>query len=200
MATPSPSRTQHLHVGTVVGQTDSAIQPGMPISALAMECRGHRRTISPGGHPLNSDEPALPVRTARPQDLAQRTHRCPHCGLHADRDIVSAALTACVELTDPDDPATARVDYRLAHALRAALASQQEWEGSVNRHQPPTPPDGVGSARTGSHPPAALLSKQHSPTPEQTRPTAWTSRDQSKTTSPQTDWRCMTPITGQLLD
>jgi hypothetical protein len=42
------------------------------------------------------------------------------------------------------------VDYRLAHAVRAWLASQQEWEGSVNRHQPPTP-HGVGSARTGSH-------------------------------------------------
>ena len=89
------------------------------------------------------------------QWAAVRTHDCPHCGLHADRDVVSAALAACVELTDPDDPATARVDYRLAHALRAGLASQQEWEGSVNRHQPPTPPDGVGSARTGSHPPAA---------------------------------------------
>jgi hypothetical protein len=34
------------------------------------------------------------------------------------------------------------------------LASQQEWEGSVNRHQPPTPP-GVGSDRTGSHHPVA---------------------------------------------
>ncbi|MDT5059262.1 MAG: putative transposase, partial [Mycobacterium sp.] len=55
-----------------------------------------------------------------PKTLAQRTHDCPHCGLHADRDIVSAALAACVTLTDPDDPrtGTARVHYRLAHALR----------------------------------------------------------------------------------
>jgi hypothetical protein len=56
-----------------------------------------------------------------------------------------------VELTDPDDPRTARVDYSLAHALRAGLASQQEREGSVNRHQPPTAHDGVGAARTGGH-------------------------------------------------
>jgi hypothetical protein len=89
-----------------------------------------------------------------PKTLAQRTHDCPHCGLHGDRDIVSAALAACVELTDPDDPRTARVDYRLAHALRASLASQQEWEGSVNRHQPPASPD-AGSARAGSHHPVA---------------------------------------------
>ena len=72
-----------------------------------------------------------------PKTLAQRSHDCAHCGLRGDRDIISAMLAACVELADPDDPRTARVDYRLAHALRAWLASQQEWEGSVNRHQPP---------------------------------------------------------------
>jgi hypothetical protein len=64
-------------------------------------------------------------------------------------------LAACVTLADPEGARSARVDYRLAHALRAGLASQQEWEGSVNRHQPPTPPDGQGSARTGSHHPVA---------------------------------------------
>jgi hypothetical protein len=55
-----------------------------------------------------------------------------------------------VTLTNPEDPHTARVDYRLAHALRAWLASQQEWEGSVNRHQPAASSD-AGSTRTGSH-------------------------------------------------
>ena len=89
-----------------------------------------------------------------PKPLAQRTGVCPHCGLHGDRDIVSAAVATCVTLTDPDDPRTARVHYRLAHALRAGLASQQEWEGSVNRHQPPASPD-AGTARTGSHHPVA---------------------------------------------
>jgi len=58
-------------------------------------------------------------------------------------------LAACVDLADPDDPRTARVDYTLAHALLAGLASQQEREGSVNRHQPP-PPHGGRPARTGS--------------------------------------------------
>lgn len=37
-----------------------------------------------------------------------------------DRDIVSAGLAARVELADAGDPRTARVDYRLAHALREA--------------------------------------------------------------------------------
>ncbi len=89
-----------------------------------------------------------------PKRLSQRTHDCPHCGLHADRDVTSAMLAACVDVADPDDPSTARVDYRLAHALRAWLASQQEWEGSVNRYQPPATPV-AGSDRTGSRHPVA---------------------------------------------
>ena len=84
------------------------------------------------------------------KNLAQRTHYCTTCGLQADRDIVSAALAACVEFTNPDDPATARVDYKLAHALRAGLASQQEARaqstGTGDQRDHP-----AGSARAGSH-------------------------------------------------
>jgi hypothetical protein len=86
--------------------------------------------------------------------LDQRTHDCEHCGLHGDRDVVSATLAACVDLTDPQDPRTAWVDYELAHVLRTWLAPQQEWGGSVNRHQPPAP-SGAGPDRTGSHHPVA---------------------------------------------
>jgi hypothetical protein len=98
------------------------------------------------------------------KSLSQRVHDCPHCGLCVDRDVISAILAACVDLADPDDPRTARVDFELAHALRAWLASQQEWEGSVNRHQPlATPVD--RSARTGSRHRWPLLSEQHSAYP-----------------------------------
>ena len=146
------------------GKRIALFTPGMLVAALAAECqatggrlnRAGTRTTAMSQHCLCGQRVA--------KTLAQRIHECPACGLHADRDIVSAVLAACVQFTDPDDPESARVDYRLAHALRAGLASQQlapcgglasqqEWEGSVNRHQPPTPPDGVGSARTGSHPP-----------------------------------------------
>jgi hypothetical protein len=75
----------------------------------------------------------MPLRSACAETLAERTHQCPACGLRADRDIVSAALATCVCLDDPDDPRNARLDYRLAHALPAWLASQQEREG---RSQP----------------------------------------------------------------
>jgi hypothetical protein len=136
------------------GKRIALFSPGMLVIALAHQCaatggRLHRastRSTALSQHCLCG------ARVAKTLD--QRTHDCPHCGLHGDRDIVSAALAACVELTNPDDPRTAWVDYRLAHALRAGLASQQEWEGSVNRHQPPASPD-AGSARAGSHHPVA---------------------------------------------
>ena len=130
-----------LDLGAVVGQADRTCSapacswPPSNRNAPPPAARWHRagtRTTAMSQHCLCGQRVA--------KTLAQRTHDCPHCGLRGDRDIVSAMLAACVELTDPDDPRTARVDYRLAHALRAGLASQQEWEGSVNRHQPPTPP------------------------------------------------------------
>jgi hypothetical protein len=134
------------------GRRIQLFSPGMLVDALAAEC------ATTGGRLYRASTQATAMsqhclcgkRVAK--TLAQRTHDCPHCGLRADRDITSAALAACVELADPDDPRTARVDYRLAHALRAWLASPHEWEGSVNRHQPPASPD-TGSARTGSHRP-----------------------------------------------
>jgi hypothetical protein len=137
------------------GNRIALFSPGMFVAALARECaatggrlyRAGTRTTALSQHCLCG------VRVAK--TLAQRIHDCPHCGLRADRDVTAAVLAACVELTDPDDPRTARVDFELAHALRAGLASQQEREGSVNRHQPPTPHDGAGQVRPGSHHPAA---------------------------------------------
>jgi hypothetical protein len=136
------------------GKRIHLFSPGMLVEALAAECAATGGTLSRAGtrSTAMSQHCLCGARVAK--TLAQRTHWCPHCGLRADRDITSAVLAACVELADPDDPRTARVDYRLAHALRAWLASQQEWEGSVNRHQSPASPD-AGSARTGSHHPVA---------------------------------------------
>lgn len=133
------------------GKRIALFSPGMLVTALAAECHASGGHLTRAGTRSTAMSQHCLCGQRVPKTLAQRVHHCPHCGLVADRDIVSAALTACVELTDPDDPRTARVNYRLAHALRDGLASQQEWEGSVNRHQRPTPPDGVGSARTGSH-------------------------------------------------
>jgi len=136
------------------GKRIALFSPGMLVAALKRECKATGGTLARAGTRSTALSQHCLCGARVPKTLAQRTHDCPHCGLRGDRDIVSAALAACVILTDPDDPRTARVDYRLAHALRAWLASQQEWEGSVNRHQPPPSPD-AGSARTGSHHPVA---------------------------------------------
>lgn len=132
------------------GKRIALFSPGMLVTALAAECHASGGTLTRASTRSTAMSQHCLCGQRVPKTLAQRVHHCPHCGLVADRDIVSAALAACVELTDPDDPRTARVDYRLAHALRDGLASQQEWEVSVNRHQPPPSPDD-GSARTGSH-------------------------------------------------
>jgi hypothetical protein len=137
------------------GKRIALFSPGMLVTALAAECAATGGRLHRAGTRSTALSQHCLCGARVPKTLAQRTHHCPECGLRADRDIASAMLAACVELTEPDDPRSARVDYRLAHALRASLASQQEWEGSVNRHQPPTPSDGVGSARTGSHHQAA---------------------------------------------
>ena len=150
------------------GKRIALFSPGMLVAALAAECQATGGRLDRAGTRSTALSQHCLCGQRVPKTLAQRTHDCPHCGLHGDRDIVSAALAACVELTNPADPRTARVDYRLAHALRAWLASQQEWEGSVNRHQPPTP-DGVGSARTGSHP-AVASAEQAALNPPPNRP------------------------------
>jgi transposase len=106
------------------GKRIALFSPGMLVTALAQECAatgGHLRRV-PTRCTALSQHCLCGARAAKP--LAQRIHDCPQCGLRADRDVVSAVLAACVELADPDDPATARVDYTLAHALRAWLASQ----------------------------------------------------------------------------
>ncbi|MDT5292010.1 MAG: hypothetical protein QOF88_6899 [Mycobacterium sp.] len=136
------------------GKRIALFSPGMLVAALAAECTASGGQFFRAGTRSTAMSQHCLCGQRVPKTLAQRIHHCPHCGLRADRDNISAALAACVTLTDPDDPRTARVDYRLAHALRDGLASQQEWEGSVNRHQPPPSPD-AGSARTGSHQPVA---------------------------------------------
>jgi len=150
------------------GKRIALFSPGMLVTALAHECAATGGRLHRAGTRTTALSQHCLCGKRVPKTLSQRTHDCPHCGLHADRDVTSAALAACVNLTDPDDPATARVDYTLAHALRAWLASQQEWEGSVNRHQPPASSD-AGSARTGSHHPVASAERA-APGPPPNRP------------------------------
>jgi Putative transposase DNA-binding domain len=181
------------------GKRIALFSPGMLVSALESECAATGGQLYRAGTRWTALSQHCLCGGRVAKTLDQRTHDCAHCGLHADRDIVSATLAACVDLTDPEDPRTARVDYELAHVLRTRLAPQQEWGGSVNRHQPPAPSDARPAGTGSRQPPAGGLcwARGTRPTPEQTRPPAWTSRDQPKKTAPQAVWRRMTAITGQ---
>jgi hypothetical protein len=150
------------------GKRIAVFSPGMLVTALARECAATGGRLHRAGTRSTALSQHCLCGVRVPKPLAERTHDCPHCGLRADRDVASAMLAACVQLADPDDPRTARVDFELAHALRAWLASQQEWEGSVNRHQPP-PSSDAGSARTGSHHPVASA-EQAAPGPPPNSP------------------------------
>lgn len=148
------------------GKRIALFSPGTLVTALATECAATGGRLYRAGTRSTALSQHCLCGARAPKTLSQRTHDCPACGLRGDRDITSAMLAACVDLADPDDPATARVDFDLARALRASLASQQEWEGSVNWHQPPATPvvlDRPGPAATTQ--PWPLLSVQHSAYP-----------------------------------
>jgi hypothetical protein len=68
------------------------------------------------------------------------------------------------------------------------LASRQEWEGSVNRHQPAPSPVGVGSARTAATTQWPLLNKQHSAHPRSSMDVA----GPAENNQPQANWRYVT--------
>lgn len=51
-----------------------------------------------------------------PKGLVDRVHVCASCGLRGDRDAVAAVLASFVVLVQPDEPASARVDYQASAA------------------------------------------------------------------------------------
>jgi hypothetical protein len=107
--------------------------------------------------------------------LADRVHTCPTCGLTGDRDLVSALLAAHVRLTDPDDPATARIDVALARntqilftpGLQEALPSQPQRGAHPTRgrtHPAARHPDHSGQRATARR----NTTHRHQPTPDET--------------------------------
>jgi hypothetical protein len=108
------------------GKRIQLFSPGILVAALAAECAATGGRVQRAGTRSTALSQHCRCGARVPKTVAQRTHDCTHCGLNLDRDIASAALAACIEFADREDPRTARVDHRLAHALRAGLASQQE--------------------------------------------------------------------------
>ena len=138
----------------------------MLVDALAAECAATGGQLYRAGTRSTALSQHCLCRARVPKTLAQRTHECPHCGLRGGREIVSAALAACVELTDPDDPRTARVDYRLAPRPAGGAGLPVSKSGRVQStgtsHQHHLMLDRPGPAATIRWP---LLSTQHSAYP-----------------------------------
>ncbi|MFF0472356.1 transposase [Streptomyces sp. NPDC004284] len=99
------------------GKCLSQTTPGMLISALETECKaaGGRLARASTWSTALSQHCLCGKRVTKA--LRDREHKCIACGLTGKRDLVSAALTAFVDLADPDAPKTARLDSaRSRHA------------------------------------------------------------------------------------
>jgi hypothetical protein len=151
------------------GKRIALFSPAMLVAALAAECAATGGRLRKAGTRSTAMSQHCLCGERVPKTLAERIHDCPACGLRADRDIVSATLACCVQFADPEDPHTAWVDFTLAHAVKAGFASQQEREGSVNRHQPPALHP-AGPARTGSHSVASAEQAALGPPPNRPGP------------------------------
>ena len=162
------------------GKRIQLFSPGTLIRALADECDAvGGRLIRAATHTTAMSQHCLCGERV-PKSLNQRVHSCTSCGLYADRDIVSAVLAACVKFDDASAPETARVDYRLAHALRAGLASQQEARAQ-STGTGPRRLRAAASARVGSHQMASAKQGNHqSAHPRTDRLQNRTSRKQPK--------------------
>ncbi|MFI9581083.1 transposase [Streptomyces sp. NPDC052236] len=181
------------------GRACSATTPGRLITALAAEC------TATGGRLLR----ASTFTTALSQhclcgrrvtkSLRQRTHYCDPaeggCGLKGDRDLISAALAAFTTLTDPDDPATARLDHTRARAAQILFA-QGLQEALTESTAPQSAPP--GRTHAAAEPRGNTLPRQRTAparrnagpctvaTPEETRPAPKRHKAHAGTTRPHT--------------
>ncbi|MCW3814212.1 transposase [Micromonospora sp. DR5-3] len=151
------------------GRGIAMFSPGQLVAALHGEARAAGGRMLRAGTRQTALSQRCPCGHRQRKPLSQREHNCPHCGLIGDRDLVSAAMAACVRLTDPDDPRTAYLDETSVAALRQRVAGQQE---ALTRSTAPTPTTAAGTAAT----PAVASAGQRPPapgraTPDETRPT-----------------------------
>jgi hypothetical protein len=133
------------------GKGVALFSPGMLVSALKTECVAADGKLLRAGTRQTALSQHCPCGHRQKEPLAQRTHTCPVCGLVGDRDLVAAALAACVRLADPDQPGTAYLDDDFRAALTVRLQGQQE---ALFRSTATTPPRPHGRDAAGT---AAIL-------------------------------------------
>ena len=113
------------------GRAVAAFSPGLLVAAIDREARAvAARAVAQGGVERAATRPTAlsqhcPCGARVPKRLADRVHRCPSCGLRADRDAVAAVLASFVAFAERGVPASAQVDYAATcvalPAIRRAL-------------------------------------------------------------------------------
>ncbi|GAA4253186.1 zinc ribbon domain-containing protein [Dactylosporangium darangshiense] len=129
------------------GRGIALFSPGMLVAALARECVAAGGRLQRAGTQQTALSQQCPCGHRAKKPLAQRTHHCPQCGLVGDRDLVAAAMAACVRLTDPNVPGSAFIDATLRAALRQRLTGQQE---ALRRSTAPAPNPASAGAVVGA--------------------------------------------------
>ncbi|MER7960065.1 transposase [Streptomyces sp. NPDC096030] len=126
------------------GKRLSQTTPGMLISALETECKAAGgRLVRASTWSTALSQHCLCGERVR-KTLRDREHKCIACGLVGKRDLVSAALAAFVDLADPDDPKTARLDS--ARSRHAQIVYAQGLEEALSESTTPcqNTPRGAG--------------------------------------------------------
>ncbi|MEV6155047.1 hypothetical protein AB0L53_32360 [Nonomuraea sp. NPDC052129] len=155
------------------GAAVARFTPGMLAAALAREataCGG--AVLRAATTPTAMSQHCL-CGSRVTKNLSVRVHHCDQCGLRAPRDLISAALASCVTLTDPSDPATARVDYSRAAQLIETYTIpglQEVLSASTASCSPPASPAGTDHAAVTTPVASARRSagEYGTPTPDET--------------------------------
>ena len=121
--------TEHVNMAgwaRLWGKALSLFAPGMLMAALEKEAQACGGTVLRAGTRKTALSQHCLCQTRVPKTLADRHHGCPSCGLTGDRDLVAAAGAACVTLSNPSVPSTARRNTTLATILLQQVEAGQQ--------------------------------------------------------------------------
>jgi hypothetical protein len=186
----------------VWGSSLAAFSPGILLAAIEREasavaqvarvpggvCRASTQTTALSQHCLCGHRVE--------KSLGQRIHACPACGLHGDRDAVSATLGAFVVFGNRAEPASATVDFAASRAslyqvhtrttlydtLDFALEGRQDALSESNAH---SARDGWSAAEKGRTPDVVVVARRTvgmapPATPDETGLRGWTTPERSR--------------------
>ncbi len=154
------------------GRSLHAFSPGTLIAACEREADtiGNRIAVAAGILRASPATTALSQHCLCGQrvakSLAQRVHRCPACGIEADRDAMSALLASVVRFQNPANPASAFLDAERAGLLATPdvkqtlaqtlqFAASKGWQDAPIESTALSASDGSSVGETGRTSPAA---------------------------------------------